>query len=287
MSQLSLGDDGDLDGVVPRVGSIEERFAELGRNAESISTQLARVSRDVAAIAKANEKGDVTAIRRGLLKLVESTGDLGDPVAVLGASWGPSEDEFDGDFDSRVILEVIEACKCSGIAVTQRPDGKVWAAGRVLSVRSGAVRLGRERLAGLRPSQLTQEIETISRRRGDRKPDQFVKAVFGAYKVCSGGEMGRIVTLRAIHEALTLLPEVRDAYKLEDFLLEFNVLNTAGPTSTADHEMTIIGGGGAAKSNEALEFIDTEGNFRSFYGVKFSLRDLDREEVSDVDDPTE
>ncbi len=246
--------------------ALDARLAEAQKSADVLARSFRRLR-------QAAKSGHVTDIERGLLALPERAAEADRAVKGLAGAWG---------FDARGHLtggyreELTAAAAAAGVRLIEK-DGRLYAFPIVMKLEPAepAVKLGRKRERGIRPSRIAGQIAALQKR-PQRLPEQrFLDLLYSAYQLMAGAEWrtdgpprGPVLSLAEIHGLLTLLPG--SDYPIEEFGRDLLLLDRKPDLTTKDGNVFEFPGSSLARRVPGVTVYDENGSERTFIGLRFS-----------------
>lgn len=248
------------DTLAEALDQFDLRIAEAQKSAEALAKTLK-------GLRQAAKAGDIGKIEKDLKTLPVLGGAAADAAGRLAAGW-----QFDvaAYLVSGYSAELKHAASQSGIEIVER-DGRLYAFPVMIRVEPAvkAIKLGRKRAAGIRPSRIVDQI-TALRKRPQPAP-QFLGLLYKAYQRMAGRDWrttSPIVPVAEIHGLLTLLPGTD--YPIEEFGRDLLLLDREPDLRTSDGSAFEFTGSTQARDNvRRVTAYDEVGNQRTFLGIRF------------------
>ncbi len=274
-------------GAIGLVGMEGELFGEQSIEGaldavREAAKQAMKASKEFDAAAKAIDKaaasGELAKLRTGLNRALGAAAAVDRSAGVVERAWPWTDSDEEALIASTFMLEVAAALRDQGVELN--PYGSGWSASPVLvsvDPKSRSVRIDRIRRTALRPSLLAEAI-VAARRKPSTKPIQFIETLLAGYRAAVGtgsvqGELGRTgasVQLTEIYRLLTLLPDARRTYSLEDFARDLFALDRSGVAETKDGWRLFLSSSTSSKSGGGvLTVLDERGAPQHYFAAAF------------------
>lgn len=258
---------------------LEDALRDSEQAAKKVSLVAARLIQAAKQVEKAASSGELSQLRVARTRLHEAAKDATRDAEDAAGRWPWSEPEEEELLRSEYMAEVQAAA--DGLGIPFHPYGESWSAYPVLvrvEPRSKSVRLDRRRVRALRPSVLVRQIQQIRQAKPRQSPEQFLEILYSGYLAVLGGQALESGTIRpeagaklvAVHQALTLLPDARKDYPLDEFARDLHQLNLSGLRNTRSGHLLHLAAATSTKSGAGvLTVIDDHDHQFYYFSVAF------------------
>jgi hypothetical protein len=241
----------------------------VAKDAVAAGSDLVKVAKD---IEKAAGSGDLLRLHRGLDRLTTAVQLAAQAAANLTGSWsmGPSEEEelLRTSYED----ELVESAKKGGCDI-RRIEGRLVSFPTVIRVMPAqrVLQLNRTRMTALRPSVVVAVLKTVAARKPKQTPERFIEVLYGAYRLVAGADNSTGTTLSAIHDALTLMPDVRRDYGPAEFARDLYELDRSrlGQTKSGAR-ISFPASTGTKGGGKVFSFVTPTGEPVSYYAIRFA-----------------
>lgn len=242
------------------------RAADAAIEAERAAKRLVAATR---AMAKAAAEGNHTKLRQSAAAVGEAAGSASDASRAASQAWSHSDDEVTNYLAGGYEDELITAASTQGVTLS-RLDDRLAAFPVVVQVQPGArsVRLDTTRLVSLRPSVVTERIKA-QQKKTSTKPERFIEVLFKAYEQLVGGDIGKGVTMAAVHDLLTILPDAKRTYGKAEFARDVFLLDASSVQTTKKGHRVSFPAATGTKGGSAFVVVPPDGMPKHYYGLRF------------------
>ena len=250
--------------------SVEDYFARIEALLASLRSNLKKSSRPLAAATKSVKSGS-------LRKLQEASNSVA--VALSGAlEKANAAYEVASAFQPRYIEgqayleEICVAAERVGLSGVRCADHRITSSPVTATVEPHDYRLkvGRKRWDCLRPSAVAKELQRA--RNGVKGSSEIVallEAIFQAHSLLTQGRHELSHSLDDIYRVMTLLPQVRRDYALDDFHADIVSLDDNGPRSTKSGLSIEFYADTAGKAGKGFRMTRADGSQKHYFGIAF------------------
>jgi hypothetical protein len=261
---------------MPRVVQVDHAVGGLEPALRALDDQLAEVARVLKVAAQALRKAQEAA-RTGNLRdsrrLLESARETSDAylLAIRAAeeSWQFQAEDYLGS--EQYLEELRLATEELGLEGVRVLDGRLYCYPNIVRVeaREAAVRLGRKKHSGVRPSHLASLLKSAQAkpRQGNLMP--LLEAIEQAYLYLTRGELGPAVALRSIYAALTLRPGSDRDYTLDDLVMDVYRLDDSGPHITRANRQFDLPASTSTRGGRGIRFATRQGEEKLYSTIRF------------------
>lgn len=234
--------------------------------AEKAAKKLVAAARTMG---KAAAEGNHAKLRQAAAAIRESAGEAATTARAASESWSFSDDEVVGYLTHGYEDELIAAARDQGVTLS-RLDDRLAAFPVVVQVQPGArsVRLDTTRLASLRPSVVTERIKA-QQKKTSTKPERFIEVLFKAYEQLVRGDIGKGVTMAAVHDLLTILPDAKRTYGKAEFARDVFLLDASSVQTTKKGHRVSFPAATGTKGGSAFVVVPPDGMPKHYYGLRF------------------
>lgn len=260
-------------------GKLECALSESEQAARTASVAAARLVQAARHLEKASANGDLLQLRVARARVRDAAREAIKSADDATERWPWSEPEEEEFLRSEYMDEIKEAARQAGLDLHPYRDS--WSAYPVLmrvEAKTKSVRLDRRRVRALRPSVLLQNIQRIRQAKPRQSPAQFLEILHSGYLAVLGRQAVQSGALRFeagarlvdVHQALTLLPEARKDYPIEEFTRDLHQLNLSGLRRTRSGHVVHFAAATSTKSGAGvLTVVDDLGRPSYYFSVTF------------------
>ena len=263
--------------------SFEQAFSDAERAADSALKSAADLMRQVRALKKAAQTGNIAAVKRSQDRLDEALGALRQEVVNAISSWPFDDDDEKQYLNDHYADELRHAAEELGLDIHER-DGRLISHPSIVRILPGecAVRVDRKKVSNIRPSHLADFLLANQNKSSGFRPNRFLESLYTVYSdIVSGESSGRmvegpslVVPLVRIYKLLTSLPGASREYDRSDFARDLYILDANGPHRTRRGALVSFHASTGAKSDRDLfSFIGPDGQSVVYYGIRFTEGD--------------
>jgi hypothetical protein len=215
-------------------------------------------------------------MKAALSAVEQTTQALHQQVTATVARWDFDEN---GYFASGAFTrELLETATRMQVAIFEQ-DEQLYCYPSLVRVLASerSILIDRTRERRLRPSIVVEHLRTLQERPPRFRPDAFLEALFGAYRVLvqrhgSGAlQRGPVERLAQVYELLTLLPGQSREYSRHEFARDIYLLDRSGVTATRDgFEASFPASTGTKSASGVITAITETGQERRYWGIAFN-----------------
>jgi hypothetical protein len=255
-----------------RLPTFESACADVERSASVVVEAATAITKAARALTRAAHDGDIAKIRTQAERLPGLALTVTAAAGGAADAWpytSEQEEEYLGD-------PYVEELR----AVAVREQVKIVSLGDRLAVFPSllrvlpgqrSVRIDRKRITGIRPAKVVNLLKTAQTRKPRTSPEAFLELLRDAYGLVVGKDhIGVGTTLIALYRALTMLPDARRSYELDEFKRDIYLLDSSGVHRTRNGaEMHLSAATATKGSRDLLTVISPEGESHVYYGIRF------------------
>lgn len=241
--------------------------------AEEVAAELEKAAKRLAAsahaLAKAAAEGNHAKLRQSVSAVSDAAAVAGERARAAVGAWPHTDEEIATYLADGYEQELIDAAAAQGVTLS-RLDDRLAAFPVVVQVlpNQRSVRLDTTRLAALRPSLVAERIKA-RQKKASTKPDRFIEVLFKAYATLVDGEIGRGVTMAAVHDLLTILPDAKRSYGKAEFARDVFLLDTSPVRETRRGHRVSFPAATGTKGGSAFVVVPPDGMPKHYYGLRF------------------
>jgi hypothetical protein len=246
----------------PALGSLDGRLAEAAKSLKA-ATQALKKAQDAA------RTGNLRDLRRLLETAADSVAAYVRDLQRAGTSWAFSEENYLAS--PQYLDELRSAATQLGVGGARVLDGRLYSYPYIVRVeaRDLAVRIGKKKHAGLRPSYVAGILKAAQRKPQQGNLEPVLNAIEKVYLHLTKGELGLSVPLADIHAALTLLPGSAREYSLDDFVMDVYRLDLSGPHVTRAKHRFDLPASTSTRGGRGIRFATREGEEKLYSTIRF------------------
>jgi hypothetical protein len=251
--------------------TFEEGFAEVERAAAAAERAAKTLAAAAKAMVRAAQEGDIGAIGRNAQRLGDAVDSAAQETAGARRAWpfsGEAEEQFLRD---DYTAELLGAAERIGLNMQPR-DGLLLSYPFIIRILPAerAVRINKNRFAGLRPSRLAAKLKADQNRKTRAAVQPFLEALYNAYRLVAGREhQGGAVPLARIYRALTILPGAD--YSRDDFARDLFSLDRSGVAETrTGARLSLPASTGTKAPGSTFTCVAPDGEVLTYYAIKFT-----------------
>ena len=263
--------------------SFEQAFSDTERAADSTLKSAADLMKQVRALKKASQTGNIAAVRRSQDRLDEALSALRQEVANASSSWTIEEEEEKQHLDDQYAVEVRHAAEEAGLDIYER-DGLLISHPSIVRILPGerAVRIDKKKVSTIRPSHLAGLLLANQKKSSSFSTNRFLESLYNVYSDIvigeSSGRMvegsGRVVRLARVYDLLTSLPGSRREYDRTDFARDLYRLDTSDTDTKRTKSGAVVdfptSAGARGRSSDLFFFVGPDGQGVEYYGLRFT-----------------
>lgn len=254
--------------------TFEKAFAEAEQSAAAAAKAASAIVAAAKQMQKAAQEGDITRLRRAAERLASATDSARQDVANAKTAWPFSEAEEKEYLTDSYEGELLEEAAKAGLTIHSR-DSRLLAFPSILQLLPGelAIRIDRKRVPTIRPSHLVRTLLANQTKRQRYPVEQFVEALYSAYRIIAGkGGLGSVVLLADVYQAFTLQPGSARDYDKSSFARDIFMLDRSGITTTRSGARLSLpaSSGTRGGSRNVFTFVAPDGEVVSYYGLQFT-----------------
>ena len=251
---------------------LEDQLAETERISKVAAVAASDLLKVCKEVMRAAGSGDLGRLHKAFDRLSTASHVAAQSVANLTSSWRMTADAEEELLRSTYEDELIAAGARDSCDI-RRIEGRLVSFPTVLRVVPGqrALQFNRTRMTSLRPSVVVAALKTAASRKPRQTPDRFIEVLYNAYQLVTGADNPTGTTLNAIHEALTLMPEVRRDYGPAEFARDIYELDRSGVSHTkSGARLSFPASTGTKGGGKVFGFITPTGEPVTYYGIRFT-----------------
>ena len=265
--------------------SFEQAFSDTERAADSTLKSAADLVKQVRALKKAAQTGNIAAVKRSQDRLDEALGALRQEGANATSSWPFDDDDEKQYLNDHYADELRHAAEELGLDIHER-DGHLISHPSIVRILPGerAVRVDRKKVSNIRPSHLAAFLLANQNKSSGFRPNRFLESLYAVYSdIVSEESSGRtvmpltvrVVPLARIYRLLTSLPGSSREYDRSDFARDLYILDANGPHRTRSGAVVSFPSstGARRRSSDLFSFIGPDGQGVEYYGLRFTEGD--------------
>lgn len=260
---------------------LENALSRSEQAAKSVSLAAGRLAQAAKRLGKASANGELTQLREARARLLEAAEEALRSATEAGDGWPWSESEEEELLRSGYMAEVEAAAADMDIVFHRYGDqsGSSYPVLVRVEPKTKSVRLDRRRVRALRPSVLLRQIQQIRQLKPRQTPEQFIEILYSGYLTVLGRKalvsgvvrQGKSVLLVDVHKALTLFPDARKEYPLDEFSRDIHQLNASGLRNTKSGQVLGLSASTGTKSGTGVLTI-VDDNAHPFYYFSATFR---------------
>jgi hypothetical protein len=220
--------------------------------------------------------GNLREVAAALGAVQQTVDALEQQVAATRARWDFDETSyFASGAYTRELLETAERMQ---LAIFEEDD-RLYCYPSLVRVlpTERTLLIDRTRERRLRPSLVVDQLRTLQGRPPRFRPDAFLEALFGAYRVLArrhgSGALARgpVERLMDVYELLTLLPGQSREYSRQEFARDIYLLDRSGVVAARNGSVVSFPASTGTKSSSGVITAITEsGQERLYWGISFT-----------------
>lgn len=252
-------------------GTFEDACRRVEAAATSLEGTARSLQRGAAGLRKAAATGDVSRIRSEAERL-RTLGAAAHEAANNAAAAWPLDDATEESYlASGYRDELVASARERQVKIQPYGEGFVAFPCLVtIDSRGRGVRINRRRLKGLRPSVVAAEIAAAQTTKPRFAPNRFIEVLSMAYQLVTAGDTRKGAILTDVYHALTLLPDSRRDYPMQEFVRDVHLLNRSGVTKTRQGQVLHLPAStGTKDKTNVLEIVDEHGERHLYFGIRF------------------
>ena len=202
------------------LGDVESQFATLERDSAALATSANELHRISRRILSASKTGESKQIAKCVDQLRTLRLDLEKNLRnVMSFNDVHLRQCFNSD---AYLLEIEQQAVRLGISGMRRANGMLLAQPHRLSRSGEAIKIGKRLLKGIRPSVIAMHLKNMRSRSKSigNKWLAFLERLEKAYDLLATSRHGDTENLEKVYEVLTILPEARKLYSIDDFMAD-------------------------------------------------------------------
>lgn len=259
---------------------LEDALSISEQDAKNVSQAARRLESEARRMEKAAANGELNQLREARARLLETAKSALKIAEEASVRWPwsvPEEEEF---LASEYITEIQTAAAGMEIPFHRYSEslGSSYPVLVRVEPKTKSVRLDRRRVRDLRPSVLLQRILKIRQEKPRQKPEQFLEILYAGYLSALGRKAletdavrpGSSVQVTDVHQALTLLPDARKDYPLDEFARDLHRLNKSGLRKTRSGYTLYLASSAAIRSGAGvLTIFDDDARKSDYFSLSF------------------
>jgi hypothetical protein len=246
----------------PALSMLDAQLAEAARSLKS-ATRALKKAQDGA------RTGNLRDIKR-MLAAAAASGDVYlEAVRRTESTWAfAGEDYLASDMYLDELRSIAVELGVQGVRVL---DGRLYSYPNIVRVeaRDLAVRIGKKKHARVRPSHVAGVLKTAQAKPPQGNLEPVLHAIERAYLHLTKGELGNAVSLRQVHDLLTLLPGSARDYSLDDFVMDVYRLDLSGPHVTRGKRQFDLSASTSTRGGRGIRFATREGEEKLYSTIRF------------------
>lgn len=260
-----------------REQSLERALAQTEADAEAALKAASTLATALKKYRTAAHVGNLRDLRSTIATAEQALAALQQQVEVAKEGWDFDEQAYfaNGAF----AQELLATARRANLQVYEQDD-LLYSYPALIRVLPGdrAVTIDKKRERRLRPSVLVAHLKDLQRRPARFKADEFLEALYNAYKIKvvedkgkEGLANGDLVRLRDLYTMLTLLPGQTRLYTLQEFARDFYLLDQSDAHVTKDGWGMYPSASTATRGTKpgTLKVITQRGEEKLYYGLAF------------------
>ena len=256
--------------------ALEGALQQTEADADASLKGAAAATRSLKHLRSVVHDGNLREVRSALVAARQSVDALQEQVARTMTGWAIDEASYFGS--GSYTRELLETAARMHLAIFEQDDRLYCYPSlvRVLPAERSLL-IDRTRERRLRPSLVIDHLRTLQQRPPRFRPDAFLEALFGAYRVLARrhgpGALGRgpVERLIDVYELLTLLPGQSRDYSRQEFARDIYLLDRSGVTATRNGLVVSFPASTGTKSSSGVITAITEaGQERRYWGIAFT-----------------
>ena len=260
------------------MATFEQGFAAVETAAQAAEAAARKLTAAARKLRKAAQEGNIAHLRRDGGELRNALAAASDQIGGAAASWPFSADQETAYLETHFAEELCGAAASDGLTVMPRDEVLVCSPSIIrVTPAERAVRIDGRKRPAIRPSRLVADLHANRQRRSGFRPQQFLEAMFKAFKIIVGRQSAgtsfadRIVTLDDVYRVFTSLPGSGREYTRTDFARDIYLLDSSDVSTTGSGaRVSFPASTGARSTGKTFSFVDPAGNLIAYYGIRFS-----------------
>lgn len=260
--------------------TFEQAFSDTERAANSTLKSANDLLKQVRALKKASQTGNIVDIRRSQDRLDAALSLLQQEVHNAKSIWPFQEESEKRYLDEQYASELISVAEEMGLNIYERDESLISYPSIVRVLPSDrAIRIDRKKVSTIRPSHLANQLLENQQKPLRRLPMTYLNALYMVYsdivsedsspRMVKGS--GRVVPLSRMYRLLTSLPISRREYSRSDFARDIYILDSDGPKRTNRGAVVDFPSSTGTKSqSNVFSFIGPDGQSIDYYGIRFT-----------------
>jgi hypothetical protein len=255
---------------------LEAALQQTNTDADTSLKAVAAVTKSLKRFRQIVHDGNLREMKAALSAVEQTTQALQQQVAATVGGWDFDETSY---FASGAYTrELLETAARMQVTIFEQ-DEQLYCYPSLVRVLASerSILIDRTRERRLRPSIVVEHLRTLQERPPRFRPDAFLEALFGAYRVLvqrhgSGAlQRGPVERLVQVYELLTLLPGQSREYSRQEFARDIYLLDRSGVTSTRDSFVASFPASTGTRSASGVITAVTEtGQERQYWGIAFT-----------------
>jgi hypothetical protein len=255
---------------------LEAALQQTETDADASLKAVAAVTKSLKRFRQVVHDGNLREMKAALSAVEQTTHALQQQVTATVDRWDFDETSY---FASGAYTrELLETAARMQLAIFEQ-DEQLYCYPSLVRVLASerSILIDRTRERRLRPSIVVEHLRTLQERPPRFRPDAFLEALFGAYRVLvqrhgSGAlQRGPVERLAQVYELLTLLPDQSREYSRQEFARDIYLLDRSGVTTTRDgFVVSFPASTGTRSASGVITAITETGQERRYWGIAFS-----------------
>jgi hypothetical protein len=257
---------------------LEERLQLVEDLATRVEGGARHISQAARAVVKTARTGELVTLRASCSRLDDAVRELARLADEISAAESWSDTEEQDYLASAYVEELRSFAEDAGISLN--PYGTGWSAFPVVvrvDAKGRTLKIDRKRTKAIRPSVVIGEILRSRHAKPRLGPEQFIEVLRSGYdaaaaarNVSSGQSSDGMVRVVAVYEMLTLLPDARRDYPIEEFTRDLHQLQLSGVRTSRDgRELRLSAAGAIRSGKDVITVIDDEGTPHHYFAMAF------------------
>ncbi len=254
-------------------------FEQAFQGLENQATVMLKKTSQLASLAKkfhkATQDGNIQLIRKFADQLNEAVKSAEEEIDRVISPWPFTPEEEANYLKVEYISELLDMARQADVKIFQDAD-RLIVFPSVLQILPSdkAVKIDRNKVATIRPSKMVSLLKEHQTKKPKFVSERFLESVYKSYKMLTGkDEVGRVVALYKIYDALTLAPGSAQEYSKSDFARDLYLLDRSGllyTRSGAKYQFSGSTGTKSSNSRNTFTFVSQDGEMIIYYGIQFT-----------------
>lgn len=255
---------------------LETALARSEADADAALKAAATLTKALKRFRNVVHEGNLRDISGALAGVEQALSTVQQRVEAAQRGWDFDEADYFGS--GAYTRELLETAARLNVQVFEQDD-RLYSYPALVRVLASerTVLIDRARERRLRPSLLVSHLRDLRDRPARFKPQAFLDALFGAYRVLvqrhgrDALQLGRTERLVDLYEVLTLLPGQSREYSRQEFARDVYLLDQSGVVETRDgYVVRFPASTGTKAPSGVLTAISRSGQEQTYWGIAFS-----------------